>query len=202
MKKKSLTDAYLRTLEARRKEFLVTDKDRHVTPLGKFSLCMRVFPTGRKLWVARIRTKSLRLTHTLGVFVPGRFDGMTADQARQALEEFASKLLAQQGGASPSVSSAPSGHVQLSHDVIPQVQRRSFSPATVQFPVCLPPSNHPIRIANWSIPGHPTSAARVVSPSTAPGHAPVKTVAPVQPSTPSAHAVSPLEPTLLIHRTN
>ncbi len=196
MKKKSLTDAYLRTLEARRKEFLVTDKYRHVTPLGKFSLCMRVFPTGRKLWVTRIRTKSLRLTHTLGVFVPGRFDGMNVDQAWQALEEFASKLLAQQGGASPSVPAAPSATVQLSDDVITQVQHRSFSPATVQFSVCLPPSNHPIRIANWSIPGHPTSAARVVSPSTAPGHVPVKPVAPVQPSNPTAPVVPPLEPAL------
>lgn len=119
MKKKSLTDPYLRTLEARRKEFLVTEKERHVTPLGTFSLCMRVFPTGRKLWVARIRTKSLRLTHTLGAFVPGRFDGMNADQAWQALEEFASKLLAEQGGASPSVAAAPSATVQLSNDVIP-----------------------------------------------------------------------------------
>lgn len=195
MEKKSLTDHYLRELEAKRKEFLVTDHKRVQTPLGVFSLCLRVFPTGRKLWVARIRTKSLQLTQTLGPFVPGRFDHLSVEQARQALNEFASKFSAQHGNVSPPVAAVTSTPIALSHGGIPQVQRRSLSLATLKYSVCLPPSAHPIRIANWPIPVHAASEPTVVNPSVASSLTPVQPTPPAQPSTPALPAVTPSEST-------
>lgn len=93
MKCKPLNEAHLRRLLARAKEFVVTDDARHPTDHGTLSLCMRVYPTGRKLWAVRLR-QSRRQMHTLGVFAPGAAEHLSLEAARQLLAEIAGRLQA------------------------------------------------------------------------------------------------------------
>ena len=78
------TDADIRRLKARgERPELISLSRRDEVPHGGATLCVRVYPTGEKSWVARFRRKSLPSLLAFGRFCQGEPDHMPLALARQ-----------------------------------------------------------------------------------------------------------------------
>ena len=78
------TDADIRRLKAKgERPELISLSRRDEVPHGGATLCVRVYPTGEKSWVARFRRKSLPSLLAFGRFCQGEPDHMPLALARQ-----------------------------------------------------------------------------------------------------------------------